>query len=184
MARRDTEFDSSVSQTVKALVSLRALILAGELSPGERIAELTLVDRLGVSRTPVRMALVKLAEEGLLEAIQSGGYAVKAFSVSEIFDAIELRGTLEGLAARMAAERGIAPMRLREIKDCVLELDRVLDKGDLDAEDFSDYVRLNAQYHAALHEACGSTIVKRQVERAAALPFASPSGFVMAQSIS
>ena len=183
MSKSDSELDRSVSQTVKALLSLRELILSGELAPEDRIAELTLVDRLGVSRTPVRMALVKLAEEGLLETIPSGGYAVKVFSEADIFDAIEIRGTLEGLAARYAAERGVAPMRLREIKDCVRELDRTIEKGALDTDGFADYVRLNALFHAAVYEACGSAILKRQIERACALPFASPSGFVMAQSI-
>ncbi len=183
MTNRDPEFDRSVSQTVKALLSLRELILSGELAAGERIAELALVERLGVSRTPVRMALVKLSEEGLLDAIPSGGYAVKAFSEADIFDAIEVRGTLEGLAARTAAERGIGSILLREMRNCLRELDRVVGKGALAGEDFSDYVRLNAQFHSALHEACGSAMIRRQVERAAALPFASPSGFVMAQSI-
>lgn len=183
MSKNEGEFDRSTSQTVKALMSLRELILAGELAPGERIAELALVDRLGVSRTPVRMALVKLSEEGLLEPIPSGGYAVKAFSEADIFDAIDLRGTLEGLAVRLAAERGVTSMRLRDLKDRVRDLDLLLAKGELDAEDFTDYVRLNGQLHAALHEACGSAIVQRQIERAVALPFASPSGFVTAQSI-
>jgi GntR family transcriptional regulator, vanillate catabolism transcriptional regulator len=183
MSKSLPEADGSASQTVKALVSLRTLILAGDLVPGERIAELVLVERTGVSRTPIRAALVKLEEEGLLEAIPSGGYAVKAFSKDEIFDAIELRGMLEGLAARLAAERGTAPSRLRDLKDCLREFDDLLAKGELDADDFSEYIRLNAHYHAMIHEACGSAIVQRQIERAAALPFASPSGFVMAQSV-
>ena len=58
-----------------------------------------------MSRTPVRVALVKLEEEGLLEAIPSGGFAVRAFSERQAMEAVEIRGTLEGLAARFAAER-------------------------------------------------------------------------------
>ncbi|HWH81257.1 MAG TPA: GntR family transcriptional regulator, partial [Burkholderiaceae bacterium] len=96
------------SQAVKAQLALRELILGGELRPGARIAELWLVERLGVSRTPVRLALVRLAEEGLLDTLPSGGYAVRDFSEADIVDAIELRGTVEGLAARFAAERGAA----------------------------------------------------------------------------
>ena len=96
------------SQTVRVQLRLRELILGGELKPGARIAELTLVERLGASRTPIRMALVRLQEEGLLEALPHGGFAVKDFSESDIHDAIELRGTLEGLCARLAAERGVS----------------------------------------------------------------------------
>ena len=91
------------SQTARVQLRLRELILGGELKPGARIAELTLVERLGASRTPIRMALVRLQEEGLLEALPHGGFAVKDFSEADIHDAIELRGTLEGLAARHAA---------------------------------------------------------------------------------
>ena len=97
-AERDV--DRSVSQTVKALLSLRELILSGELRAGRTHLRAAIVDRLGVSRTPVRTALVRLAEEGLLEPIPSGGFAVKAFTERDIFEALEIRGALEGLAAR------------------------------------------------------------------------------------
>ena len=93
------------SQAVKAQQRLREWILAGELPSGTRIAELALVERLGMSRTPIRAALMHLKQEGLLEPLPHGGYAVRTFSEREVADAIELRGTLEGLAARLAAER-------------------------------------------------------------------------------
>src|SRR5919201_1139737 len=96
------------SQTTRALLSLRDLILSGEFPPGTRMSELPLVERLGVSRTPVRLALANLEHEGLLENLEGGGYAVREFTMDEIHDAIELRGVLEGTAARFAAERGAA----------------------------------------------------------------------------
>jgi len=113
----------SAPQTVRALLALRERILAGALKPGERISELSAVELLGVSRTPVRAALARLEEEGLLETIPSGGYCVRSFAEADIFDAIEIRGVLEGAAARMAAERGAASARLGAIKDCVATLD-------------------------------------------------------------
>ena len=61
------------SQAVRAQLRLREMILAGELPAGARIAELTLVDKLGVSRTPIRTALMKLEQEGLLESLANGG---------------------------------------------------------------------------------------------------------------
>jgi len=60
------------SQAVRAQLRLREMILAGELPSGSRIAELTLVDKLGVSRTPIRTALMKLEQEGLLESLANG----------------------------------------------------------------------------------------------------------------
>lgn len=173
---------TSASQTVRALLGLRELILGGELSPGERISELWVVERLGVSRTPVRAGLIRLQEEGLLDPIPSGGFAVRSFSENEIRDAIELRGTLEGLAARLAAERGITHTMARDLRDCIDEIDALL-VGELSEETFSRYVDANARFHRLLACAAQSVVVQRQIEKAATLPFASASAFVVVQSL-
>ena len=170
------------SQTVRVQLRLRELILGGELKPGARIAELTLVERLGASRTPIRMALVRLQEEGLLEALPHGGFAVKDFSESDIHDAIELRGTLEGLCARLAAERGVSTMLMNEARDCVEQIDALLAAPSLSEESFTGYVQHNGRFHDLLAEMAGSDMVRHQLERAKTLPFASPNGFVLARS--
>lgn len=172
----------AVSQTVRTQLRLRELIVGGELKPGTRIAELALVERLGASRTPIRMALVRLQEEGLLEALPNGGFVVKDFSESDIHDAIEVRGTLEGLAARMAAERGVGSVLLAEARDCLARIDALLARPELSEESFSGYVEQNGRFHALLAEMAGSDLVTRQIERAVTLPFASPNGFVMVQA--
>ncbi len=174
--------DLDTSQTVKAQLRLRALIVGGELSPEERLSELTLVQRLGVSRTPVRAALQHLLEEGLLQALPGGGYVVKVFGEADIHDAIEVRGTLEGLAARLAAERGVAPQVLAELQDCLAQIDTLLAVPSFNDKAFGRYVKLNGQFHQWLAQACSSATVYRQIERAAALPFASPNSFVMVQA--
>jgi len=156
----------SASQAVKAQVALRELILGGELRPGARIAELWLVERLSVSRTPVRLALVRLAEEGLLDALPSGGYAVKDFSESDIHDAIEVRGTMEGLAARFAAERGVSAVLITEARECLDRIDAALAQPELTDETFTLYVQENARFHALLAEMAGSPLVSRQLEKA------------------
>jgi len=178
-----TESEKSASQTVKAQLSLRDLILSGDLKPGDRISELSVVERLGISRTPIRMALVRLEEEGFLAAIPSGGFAVKAFSERDIHDAIEMRGTLEGFAARLAAERGVRNPVLVELKDRLAQLDDLVERETLTVDDFSQYVGLNAQFHALLIDAADSPVLSRQIDRALNLPFASPSGFVMVQAV-
>lgn len=170
------------SQAVRAQLRLREMILAGELPAGSRIAELNLVDKLGVSRTPIRTALMKLEQEGLLEALANGGYAVRTFTERDVSDAIELRGTLEGLAARMAAERGVAPVVLSEARTCLDQIDLILANGSLNDEAFSAYVAHNEQFHALLTEMTGSNVVQRELERVIGLPFASPSGFVISQA--
>jgi GntR family transcriptional regulator of vanillate catabolism len=172
----------TTSQTVKAQLALRDLVLSGELQPGERLSELSMVERLGVSRTPVRSALVRLEEEGLLEAIPSGGFAVKAFSEREVFESIEIRGTLEGLAVRLAAERGVTEADLAPVRNCLAEIDEIIEQGEITVDDFSRYITLNERFHGLLINLSGSRALVRQIERAGALPFASPSAFVMAQS--
>src|SRR5215469_11934015 len=100
----DRELGSS-SQTERATVTLREMLVQGRLRPGERIREVPLATQLNVSRIPLRLALERLAHEGFLEVRPTRGFVVQQFSTDDIYDAIELRGLLEGAAARLAAER-------------------------------------------------------------------------------
>jgi GntR family transcriptional regulator of vanillate catabolism len=170
------------SQTVKVQLKLREMIFSGELQAGARLTELAVVERLGVSRTPIRAALIRLEQEGLLQPWPSGGFAVRTFSESDVADAIELRGTLEGLAARVAAERGVVAAVLEQAKQCLAGIDQLLQALTLNDEAFSSYVRLNAQFHGLLGQLSGSAMLQRELERVGSLPFASPSGFVVAQA--
>jgi GntR family transcriptional regulator, vanillate catabolism transcriptional regulator len=171
-----------MSQTVKTIVRLRELILRGEFMPGERLLEIALVDLLGVSRTPIRAALARLTEEGLLEKTSGGSYAVRAFSERDIHDAIELRGTLEGVAARFAAERGVSPLALTNLWDCIADIDSLLENNNLSDDEIERYLELNASFHQQLVALANSFVVDHILERIAALPFASPNAFVMAQT--
>ena len=174
--------EAGASQAVKAQLRLREMILAGELSVGVRITELAIVEKLGVSRTPIRAALMRLEQEGLLELLPSGGYAVRSFSEREAADAIELRGMLEGMSARLAAERGVPPPVLAAARDCLDRIDAVLVQPCLDDDAFSSYVTLNQQFHGLLASMSGSELMARELERVVSLPFASPSGFVVLQA--
>jgi GntR family transcriptional regulator of vanillate catabolism len=171
------------SQAVNALLKLRELILGGEIKAGERMSELALVERLGVSRTPIRAALVRLEQEGLLRALPTGGFVVSAFNERDIHAAIEIRGTLEGLAARLAAERGVSATDLDVLKQCLSGLDElVLDGGGVTVDSFSAYVELNEQFHRIIIELADSAVLTRQIAQAVTLPFASASAFVMVQA--
>ncbi len=78
-----------------------------------RLFEVSLAETLEISRTPVREALSRLAEEGLLDRLPNGGFVVRRFGYEDVIDSIELRGVMEGTAARLAAERGASPEGLR-----------------------------------------------------------------------
>lgn len=165
------------SHTMRALVELRQRILNGELQGGKRLLEVPMAELLQISRTPVREAMSRLVEEGLLDRAKSGGFVVRAFSLEDVIDAIELRGVLEGTAARLAAERGVEAETLADINTILAELDKCFDKTSGDV-DFENYSRLNADFHHALAHLAGSKILARELERVMHLPFASPSAFL------
>lgn len=171
-----------MQQSTKALLRLREMILEGELSIDERLSEPMLVDRIAVSRTPIRVALVKLEHEGLIEPLPSGGYQIRTFSKKDLFDAIELRGTLEGLAARYAAEAHPTRAALGQLTRAVTQLDDVLAKNKLTEDDFAAYTEGNERFHNELLNLAGSSVIAESLERIVRLPFASPNAFVMAQA--
>src|SRR6476661_5669321 len=167
------------SQSMRALVRLRELLLGGAFAPGERLSELRLVEMLGVSRSPVRLALTRLEHEGLLQMRASRGYVVREFSHFELRDAIELRGVLEGSAARLAAERGGSPECLARMQACSDEMESIVQAGGEAYQSLTRYMELNDEFHALLIELSGSAVFKRAIQHAVTLPFASPSAFVL-----
>ena len=158
----------------RALITLRQQILNGGLAGGTRLYEVALAQDLGISRTPVRAALSRLAEESLLDR-QGGGYIVRSFAVQDVVDTIELRGVLEGTAARLAAERGAPAELIPQMADVIAALDQEFTAQDLDMDEYS---RLNSRFHALLSQMSQSPVLQREIERITALPFAAPSAFL------
>lgn len=177
---RQIETHKRNSQTLKAELGVREMLFSGDVAPGERFSEIKISERLGLSRTPVRAALARLEQEGILETIPSGGYTVRQFSQDDIIDAIELRGVLEGTAARLAAERGVMPARLSALHGLLDELDKVVGNTPTDF-DHGGYIDRNEEFHEHLKMLPGSEIIQREIERVSNLPFASPSAFLRAQ---
>lgn len=171
---------ASTSYTMRATLRLRELIFSGEFEPGRRMSELPLVERLGVSRTPVRLALAALEHEGLLLGLPGGGYVVREFTRADIDDAIELRGVLEGTAARFAAEHGTSRRDLRALRDISEQISTAVHKADF--ESFERFVGLNERFHAQVLAAANSPLLARALEGILSLPFASPSAFVLAEA--
>ena len=147
--------------------------------PGERLSELALVARLGVSRTPIRLALDRLSHEGLLEPSPSGGFTVREFTIADIWDAIEMRGILEGTAARLAAERLTDAAELDRLKDLQRQMD-ALARHITDS--FAQYMDLNEAYHNEMVALAKSPMLERTLNHLTSLPFASPSAMVFARS--
>lgn len=167
------------SQFARALLGLRELIMDGAFAGGTRLPETALAERLDISRTPLRQAMDRLIDEGLLERIPTGGCRVASFTINDIIDAMELRGVIEGTAARLAAERGADPALMEETRGVLDVLDKAVWGGP--KVDFDTYVRENARFHVLLSQLAGSPVIEREVERIVRLPLASPSAFLRAQ---
>jgi GntR family transcriptional regulator of vanillate catabolism len=168
------------SQTARAFFGLREILLRGELARGERISELPLVGRLGTSRTPIRLALERLAHMGLVDVLSSGGFAVREFTLSEVHDAIEVRGVLEGTVARLAAERLFADSELAPLRHYATGMETL---QHLTIDSFPEYMDLNEGFHSALLDLAKSEMLRRSLEQVRVLPFASPSAMVFPTSV-
>jgi GntR family transcriptional regulator, vanillate catabolism transcriptional regulator len=162
---------------MRALLALREQILSGEFRPGDRMSELPLVERLGVSRTPLRLALASLEHEGLLRVLPGGGYVVREFTQTDMRHAIELRGVLEGTACRFAAEQGASRRDLRALRAINEQVAPLVRQADY--ESFERYVALNEAFHARLLKMACSPLLERALDTVLALPFASPSALVL-----
>jgi GntR family transcriptional regulator of vanillate catabolism len=164
-----------MSQTDRVVLALRKMLLQGEFSAAERLTELGLAARLQASRTPVRQALSRLAHEGLLEELPRRGFRIRAFTVTDVWDAIELRGVLEGAAARLAAEKLSSPDELNGLRRALAAMDQL---APATIPEFAAYLRLNDEFHREVWRLAGSPILLRALEGVAALPFAAPGALV------
>lgn len=168
-----------MSQTSKAVIALRELILLGNYPPGETLREATLAEEIGTSRTPIRTALAQLADEGLIAKAGGSGYVVRSFTVEEVAHAIEMRGMLEGMAARLIIERNLDPHHFHPLHDCINQVEGVLNAADAPSADgITIYFEMNDLFHRTLIELADSFVMQRAMERVLNMPFASPNAFV------
>ncbi len=136
----------------RVAAEVRAAILAGALAPGARIKQEALAAELGVSREPVRQALLLLEREGLIRTAPRRGAVVAPLDRQTIRDLYELREAIEGLvAAKVAARRDLDPAPLREI----VARGRAAARGG----SLARLIDLDLEFHTALYEAAGNRVV-------------------------
>jgi len=108
---------------------IRRLVFTGELRPGDRIPQADLADELGVSRLPVREAVIELARDGLVTVEPHSGAFVAPFDAEVVRHHFEIVGLVQGLAAEALAESQ-DPVALAELEDLVTRIDTAADAGD------------------------------------------------------
>ena len=130
--------------------TLRNAILTGELSPGERLMEIKLADKLGVSRTPIREAIRKLELEGLVVNTPRKGAEVANISAEDLRDVLEVRRSLEVLAISLACEK--------KTDETLALLYENIDafKHSIDAEATSDIASVDVTFHDIIYKATGN----------------------------
>jgi len=127
--------------------TLREAIIMGELKPGERLMEVQLADKMGVSRTPVREAIRKLELEGLVVMIPRRGAHVARLTEKDIMDVLEVRATLDGLATALATER-INEDELKELRHIQTQLENYVEKGNLQG-----VIKKDIEFHDVIYKA-------------------------------
>lgn len=152
---------------------LRDDILSGVYRPGQRLTEVALSEAMNTSRTPVTAALKALVEQGLVLYATHRGYWVREFSLDEVMEAYEVRGCLEGLACRRAAERGLPDELAARMLACVALGERLTAGVRLAPQDHAAYSRMNVDFHNAILAASGNQMLGRFVHRANDMPIAS-----------
>jgi len=124
-------------------------LLDGTLEPGRRINEKELCAELGVSRTPLREALIRLEQDGFLRNDMARGFTVQPLSASEIRDLYPIIWTLEALAVRLSPKEAI--------RSTLPNLERILEEMEtIEAGDFAGVENLDVEWHASLRVACGN----------------------------
>lgn len=152
---------------------LREMIMRGELASGERLLEIALSDKLQVSRTPIREALIILSEDGLVEYRPNRGYVVRTFTLDYIMDAYVIREALEGVACRLAAERGISEASYRKMEAILSEGDAILQTVGLKDEARAPLREINDQFHSFIVEAANNAVLGQALNTATNIPYSS-----------
>lgn len=134
---------------------LRRAILSGRFPASARLRQTDLADQLGISRTPIREALVRLHDEGLVELLPGGGVRVKSMNLDEAVELYDLREVLDGLAARLAAGRATAAAlgrldkSLQRMAECV------------ERQDPNRWFQAHVDFHDEILRAAGNRPVGR-----------------------
>lgn len=169
-----------MSNSDKSVVSrLRKLIGEGAYGPGERLGEVAVSEQLGVSRTPVRLAFRTLEQEGLLQRAGKRGFMVREFTDADVLCAVEVRGVLEGLAARRLAEQGLSADLDAELQVWIQKGRELLAKGYLEERDIDAWSELNRHFHEAIVGSAGSPVIGDAIARNNHLPFAAADSIVI-----
>lgn len=125
-------------------------IQEGTLKPNDKLNEQEISDRLGISRTPIREALIQLAADGLLESIPHRGFRVKPLSLKEVTELYIIIGNLDSLAANLALDN-LSEEDINQMEGLKEEMDEAIKK-----EEYDRYYKLQIEFHDVYINKCNN----------------------------
>jgi GntR family transcriptional regulator of vanillate catabolism len=149
--------------THTVLTKLRELIVTGKIAPETRLRAEALAEQLEVSRTPVRSALAMLSAEGLVSYNVNRGYTVRAVTIRDVFDAIEVRATLEALACRVSMDRGWSAEDIERLASLVRQARVIVDRGDWSEQIEGEWYQLNWVFHRSIYHATHNMVLRNSI---------------------
>ncbi len=157
----ETKIEVGEVKTLREQIAtgIRSSIIDGRISPGEKLTEEDIAHQLRVSRTPVREAFFQLVSEGFVDVEPRRGVVVREISLRDAEETYELKGVLEGLAARLAVEHSTSDLvrKLEEVNDALY---LASEEQNADVKALLEY---NNEFHMAISEACHNKKVIQQI---------------------
>jgi DNA-binding GntR family transcriptional regulator len=151
--------ESTQSAVERLFDRMRTHIIEGRFAPGQRLVEADLTEQFKISRGPLREAVRRLAAEGLVDITHNRGARVKRLDHAEVLELYEVREVMEGLAARLAAERANAAER-KDIKAAFDDMAKALK-----ANDVRGYIGLNSGFHALIMKTARNAPLEAAITR-------------------
>ncbi len=149
MSSKISKIDINDYQPLREVIfnSIREAIILGELKPGERLMEVQLAEKMGVSRTPIREAIRKLELEGLVVMVPRKGAYVADLTKKDIIDVLEVRAVMDGLATQLAAER-ITESEIKELNKITEQFSLCVEKNNLQG-----IIKKDIEFHDLIYKA-------------------------------
>lgn len=146
---------SILSSTLKKQVyeSISNKIQLGEIFPNERVSEVAIAKEMGISRTPVREALIQLISDGFLEKTRDKGIVIREYTMKDKYDTFQIIGALDGLAASLAVNK------LTE--EDILKMEELTEKIDVAIKyyNYQDYGKLKQEFHLIYINKCDNIVL-------------------------
>lgn len=162
---------------------IRSDIIHGVYAEGERLSEAQLCDTHKVSRTPVRLALRLLEREGVILRGEGRGYTIKSPTISDVVQAVQVRGHLESLAARLMAQSAERDKSLPDLARAIDVITDMTDQGRLDEPSIGKMRAANKLFHTTILGACGNDYIGFTCKQISHLPMLAAGSMVFDRAV-